>query len=185
MTAFYFTLIAVLLAGLGARDQATVAMLTQQLGQRVTLLLVGVLLCFATAAFAAWASTLIAPLLLPRARLFFAALALGFAGIESLLLAPTRKPLEPTHSLGAATLVLLAHQLTDAARFLIFAIAVATKAPLPAGIGGALGGATIIAAGWFLPALCLHPHMLLVRRAIGVLLLAVAIFAGLTAMRII
>lgn len=179
MIGFYFAFLAVVLSGLGARDQATVAGMALRQPGRPALLAAATVASFATAAFAAWAAQTVAPLMAPKARLFLAALALGFAGAESLVLAPGRKPQEPTGSLGAFLIVLLAHQLTDAARFLIFAIAIATTAPLTAGIGGAVGGATVVAAGWLFPELCSRPVWRKARRWIGAFLLMLAVWLAL------
>lgn len=181
MAGFYFTLLAVLLAGLGARDQVTVAGLSLRQGARPGVLLVGLALSIVTAAFAAWAASLVAPTLVPRARSIMAAMALGFAGAEALLIAPRHKPEEPTASLGALAIVLLAHQLTDAARFLVFAIAVATNAPVPAGLAGAVGGAVLLVAGWIAPEFVAHPRLRLARRLIGVALVLLAGFVALRA----
>lgn len=181
MTAFYFTLLAVLLAGLGARDQATVAGLSARQGARPGVLIAAIAVSAVTAAVAAWAAAGIAPMLVPRARLIMAAMALAFAGAEALLLPAPRRPDEPTASLGALAIVLTAHQLTDAARFLVFAVAVATNAPLPAGIAGAVGGMALLTAAWLAPGSLAHPRLRLARRLIGVLLLVAAAFAGLRA----
>jgi hypothetical protein len=174
MSAFYFAFLAVLLAGLGARDQATVAHLSLSQGARPGVLLVGVAASMATAAFAAWAGSSAAPLLTIKARLAMAALALAFAGAESLWPLAARPPREPTASLGALAIVLLAHQLTDAARFLVFALAVALAAPLAVGIGGAAGGAVALAAGWALPAIFAGPKLRRARRAVGAALMVAA-----------
>ena len=182
MTGFYLTLLAVLLAGLGARDQTTVAGLTLRQGARPGVLVTGIAISLATAAVAAWAALLIAPMLAPAARLFLAALALGLAGGEALLLSPRRKPDEPTHSLGALALVVLSQQLTDATRFLIFAIAVATNAPIPAAFGGALGGAVLLAAGWLAPEFIVRPALRKLRRVLGAAMLLLALFVGLRAL---
>lgn len=178
MSAFYFTFLAVLLAGLGARDQVRVAMLSRQQGARPGVLLTGIAVGFATAAFAAWAASLAIPLLASRARLAMAAIALLLAAGESLWPFAARAPEEPTASLGALAVVLLADQLTDAARFLVFALAVALAAPLAAGIGGAAGAAAAIAAGWMLPEVFADPRLRRARRAVGALLLVVALIAG-------
>lgn len=178
VTGFLFAFIAVLLAGIGARDQVTVARLAAGAGQRPALLVVAVVLSLATAAFAAWLSTELMPLLNGRARLLFAAFALGFAGLESLVRSPGRKPEEPTRSLAAIAIVLLAHQLTDAARFLILGLAVATGAAIPAGAGGALGGAFLLAGAWAMPELFDWQRVRLWRRIIGALLLVAALVVG-------
>jgi hypothetical protein len=140
----------------------------------------GLAVSAATAAAAAWAGSLIAPMLAPAARQFLAALALGLAGGEALLLSPRRKPREPTLSLGAFGIVILSQQLTDAARFLVFAMAVATNAPIPAAVGGAVGGAVLIAASWFAPEQVRRPAVRQVRRAIGAAMLALGLILGLS-----
>ena len=148
------------------------------MGQRPALLVLAVALTAASAAFAAWLSIAVAPLLNSGARMLFAAMALGLGGMESLLLSPGRKPEEPTRSLAATAIVLAAHQATDAARFLIFALAVATGAPVPAGMGGALGGAIMLGAAWAAPELFDWRRLRPVRRTIGVILLLVAGYAA-------
>jgi hypothetical protein len=178
VSAFYFAFIAVLLAGLGARDQATIAALSQRQGARPGVLLTGIAISLATATFAAWAASVVAPELTPRARLAMAVIALGLAGHEALWPFASRRPQEPTASLGALAIVLLAHQLTDAARFLVFGIAVALAAPVAAGIGGAVGGALMLAAGWMAPEIFTHPRLRLARRRVGALLLLVALIVG-------
>lgn len=182
MAGFLFTFLAVILAGLGARDQAAVAGLTMRQGQRPAVLVVAVAASVATAAVSTWAAVAIAPQLAPRARLFMAALALGFAGAEAWFSKPRRRPEEPTNSLAALAVVLAALQITDAARFLIFAIALATAASVPAGIGGALGGATVLAGAWALPSLCADPRLRLMRRIAGVVFLILAVVVALRAL---
>jgi Ca2+/H+ antiporter, TMEM165/GDT1 family len=67
MSAFYLAFLAVLLAGLGARDQVTVAAIAGRQRSRPGVLLVGLAVSLATTAFAAWAAFYIAPLLVTRA----------------------------------------------------------------------------------------------------------------------
>jgi hypothetical protein len=174
MSAFYFAFIAVLLAGLGARDQVTVAHLSLGRGSRPGALLVAIATSLTTAAIAAWAANVVAPLLTAEARLVMAAMALAFAGAESLWPFGSQRPEEPTASLGALAIVLLAHQLTDAARFLVFALAVALAAPLAAGIGGAAGGAASLAVAWMLPQPFASRQLRWPRRAVGAALLLTA-----------
>ena len=167
MTGFLLAFLGVILAGIGARDQATVVGLVERQGSRPALLLVGIATSVITAAVMAWAAIAVSPMLTAKARLFFAAMAVGLAGLESLVLSPGRKPQEPTASLGAAAIVLLAAQLTDAARFLVLGIAVALAAPWPAGIGGAAGGAAVLAAAWLAPEHFTHARLRKARRTIG------------------
>ena len=175
MTGFFFAMIAALLASLGARDQVTVARLTTSNGPHIGLLLIAVLCGGATSAAAAWAGSTIAPGMTPPARQFLTAIALGWAGLESLLMSPGKKPVEPTRSLGAAAVVLAAHQLTDAARFLVFALAILVHAPVAAAIGGAAGSALALGAAWAAPEPFERSQLRMVRRFIGLGLLAIAL----------
>ncbi len=173
VTGLFLAFLAALLAGVGARDSVALAELTKAQGARPAALAVAIITCIATSAAAAWASLAVAPMLNGDARLFLAGLALGFAGLELLLLAPPRAPKEPTLSLAALAVVLAAHQLTDAARFLIFAIGLATYAPASAAAGGAAAGVLLLCANWSAPDMLGWKHMRLVRRLIGAGLLAV------------
>lgn len=181
MTGFILALVAVLLSGLGARDQLTVAALSRNIGPRPAALIAGIVVCCATAAFMGYAAMLITPLLAAPARLFLAALALGFAGLEALILPPLREAKEATHSLFAQTVVLLAHQLTDAARFLIFGVALAADAILPAAIGGGIGGVLLLAAAWSAPEAFTWDRLRWVRRGLGVVMLLLGLWLGLRA----
>ena len=147
MNATLFALLGAFLAGIGARDQMLLAALTRATGRRPMLVGLALLSSVLATAFAAWSAGEIAATLDRSARLILAAVALGAAGAESLLLAPRKLPREPTRSLGAALLVMAYHQVTDAARFLVLAIAVATQDPYAAGIGGAAGAAIALALG--------------------------------------
>lgn len=176
MSAFYLAFVAVLLAGLGARDQATVAALTLRQRGRAGVLLTGVVVSVATAAFAAWAASFIVPLLVPKARVVMVAIALALGGLEALWPFAAKRMEEPTASLGALGVVVLAHQLTDAARFLVFALAAAFAAPVAAGVGGALAGAVSLGLAWMLPEVFTDPRLRVARRVVGlVLLLAAAV----------
>ena len=179
MTGFILALIGVLLSGLGARDQMTVAALARGQGARPGVLLVAIGVCCISASLAGWAATLLAPMMTAPARLFLAAIALGFAGLEALVLSPRRDPQEPTLSLGALAAVLLAHQLTDAARFLIFGIAIAADARLPAVLGGGLAGILLLATAWGAPEWFTWGRLRWVRRALGLVMLLTASWLGL------
>ncbi len=183
MTGFLLTLIAVILSGIGARDQIAIAQLSARQGARPALLIAAIAISFASAALAAWLAVAIAPMLSAKARMIMAAMALAMAGAESLILAPGKKPAQPTESLGAASIVLLAHQITDAARFLIFAISVTTAAPISAGIGGAVAGAAVLGAGWHAPEIFTDPRLRMVRRIIGGALLLIGAIIGFKAFR--
>ncbi|EJL28295.1 hypothetical protein [Novosphingobium sp. AP12] len=174
MPAFYLTLIAVLLAGLGARDQVTVAGLAARQGRRPAVLIVAVVASVFTALIAAYAARFMLAQLPPPARTIFAAIALGLAGLESMVLSPRKTPREPTNSLGALALVLVAHQIVDAARFVIFGMGVGFAAPWYAGAAGAAGGAVLVAFAWARPDLLALPAARWTRRAAGLLLLLTA-----------
>jgi hypothetical protein len=182
MSAVYYTFLAVLLAGVGARDQVLVAGLSRSQGKRPGVLLTGLAIAIATAVFAVWAAAMVAPLLAPGTRLMMVAIALAFAGVEALWPFAAKQPEEPTASLGALGIILLAHQLTDAARFLIFALAVALAAPVTAGLGGAVAGAVSIAAGWLLPVVFGDPRMRLARGLVGAFMLLAAVIIGFQAL---
>lgn len=175
MPAFYLTLIAVLLAGLGARDQVTLAGVALRQRGRPALLITAVLCACATAALAAWAAGRMLPILPPPARMIFAAVAVAFAGVESMLLVPRRYLAEPTHSLGAFALVLAAHQVTDAARFLIFGLGVGMGAPIASGAGGVLGGAALAFFAWGSPEFFESSAARRMRRAVGGVLVLVSL----------
>ena len=175
MPAFYLTFLAVLLAGLGARDQVPIAGLALGQGRRPAVLVVAILTSIATATLAAYAAALMLVQLPPPARTIFAAIALGMAGLESMVLAPRRDPREPTNSLGALALVLLAHQVTDTPRFLVFGMGVGLAGPWPAGAAGAIGGTMLVAFAWARPDLLATPVAHGMRRVVGAVLLVTAI----------
>jgi hypothetical protein len=150
MPALFLTLMAAALAVAGGRSALLVARLSAALGGGFALLAVCWITAAATSALAAWAGALLAPLMPPAGKTMFAAAALALAALELLLASARRAPAEPTRSLGAIALVLFAGQLTDAARFLVLALVVATGEPVLAAIGGALGSGAVLTAGWAL-----------------------------------
>ena len=182
MSAFYLALLTVLVSGIGARDQITVAGLTRHHGARPGILVSAIIVVIATAAFAGWAAMLIIPIMQPNPRVFLCAVTLAFAAAELLLMMPRPPKGEPTHSLGALTIVLLSNQLTDAARFVVFGIAVAMNAPIPAAAGGALGGMVLLGWAWAAPQQVLHPRLRPLRRGVGVVLALIAAYVALRAM---
>ena len=166
-----FALLAVLVVGVGARDQVLMAQLAARQGRQPMALVLALASAAATSVLAAWAALALTAQMNGNARLFFAALAFGFAGLELILARPHRAPVEPTHSLGAFFIVLLARQLTDAARFLILAIALATRAPIAAAAGGALASMALAGAGWLAAEALAARDFRLLRRVLGVLML--------------
>lgn len=171
MSAFLFAFLAVLLASLGGRDQLLVAQVTTVQGPRPGVLVTGALVACAAAAVWAWLATM-AELRLPaNARLVFAGIALVLAGGEALLLRAKPPPAEPTRSLFAFALVIAAIEVTDAARFLVLALALVMVAPVPVALGGAAGGALGLAIAWSAPELAGAPWLRWVRRGAGLVLL--------------
>lgn len=181
MSGLLFAFLATVLAGIGARDQLTVAGIAARQGQRPGLLVIAVATSIATAAAAAYGGALLGPLMGGNARLMFASLALAFAGLEMLVLTARGMPAEPTQSLGATAIVLSAHQITDASRFLVLAIVVATHAPISAGLGGALGGAGVMLAGWLVAGSLPVRQLSMIRRAVGGGLLILALVLAMRA----
>jgi len=181
MAAFYLTFVAVLLSGIAARDQVVIAALTRAQGRRWGVLVTGLVCAAATSALAAYAAARFLATLPVPARPVLAAIVIGLAGLEQLILSPRRTPREPTHSLGALGLVLLAHQVTDAARFTLFGLAIGKGAPLVAGLGGGLAGLILIAAAWGLAEVFAGRRIRVWRRVVGGLMLVIAIAMFLTA----
>ena len=174
MASFLFALVAVFAVSLGGRDQLLVARLAARLGRGGGLLAAG-LLSSVLSAFAMATAGLAMALVLPEpAADMLVAFALVIAAVELAWLRRAALPEEPTRSLFATFVVLLARQLGDAARFIVFAFAAGGSAWL-AGAGGALGGFAALAMGAMLEEdLTLWP-----RRAIRLVLAAGLVAAGL------
>ena len=148
MPALFLALLTSAVAMLGARSTRLTARMAEALGGSGGLLFVGWLGAIAASALAAWAGALLEPQMAPAAKAMFVALALALAAIELLVARDRPVPAEPTRSLGAIALVLFAGLLTDAARFFVLALAVATGAPVLAAAGGALGSGAVLSAAW-------------------------------------
>ena len=187
MSSLLFALVGSFLAGFGARDQLLVAQLRTRLGPSPALLLIAVFSACITSGVAAWAGGWIARQMSGSAETMLVAMALLLAALD--LGGPRRAPkapTEPTRSLTATLIVLLARQVGDAPRFLVFALAAATASPLLAGIGGALGGSAALALGWAMgDDLERQLPLSAIRWTLAVLLLMLAVYIGLTARGII
>lgn len=146
MSAFLFAFAAVLLVSTGGRDQLLVARIAERSGSGGALIAVGAI-ASALSATAMAAAGLAMTLVLPGAA---ADMLVGFglliAAFELAWQRKTKLPEEPTASLFATLVVLLARQLGDAARFLVFTFAAGGSAWMAAA-GGALGGAGALAVG--------------------------------------
>ena len=167
MTGLLLALIATLIVGLGARDQVLTAQFADRRGGGAMVLPVAIISGAVAAALAAWAGSQVAGLMIGNARLFLVGLALGLAGLEMALLKPRTAPAEPTRSLGAFAIVIFAAQLTDAARFVVFALAALTRAPLTTGLGAAIGAALVVALGVIAAELVRAPWLAVLRRWLG------------------
>jgi putative Ca2+/H+ antiporter (TMEM165/GDT1 family) len=180
MAAFLLALVAVFAVSLGGRDQLLVARLSERLGKGGALLAVGSLASTASALLMAAAGLAIALMLPSSAADMLVAIALLFAAVELAWQRPAKLPEEPTRSLFATLLVLLARQVGDAARFCVFAFAASGSAWL-AGIGGALGGAAALALGIAAAGELERWPLRAVRLTLAAVLLVAAIAVGLTA----
>lgn len=148
MDGFLIALLLVFALATGGRDQWMVARWADALGQGSALLAVAVLSAIISAAAMAWVGAEFANLLPRRAGQMLVAFALAAAALELAVPVRLKNPQEPTRSLGAIAIVLLARQIGDGARFAVFALAAWSAVPLTAGLGGALGGAAAVTLGW-------------------------------------
>ncbi len=182
MDTFLFALLLVFAVSLGGRDQLVVARLSDALEQSWPLLAVGGLVSLVSAAVMTFAGATLAEILPPRAADMLVAFALAIAAFE--LFWPVRlKPMEePTRSLAAAAIVLLARQLGDAARFVVFAFAAEATYPVVTVIGGAIGGVAALTLGWMMGAELERKFPLRpIRLGLGACLIVAAFVIGLNA----
>ena len=148
MPALFLALLTSALAMLAARPTLLTARLAGTLGARAGLLAAAWVSAIATSALAGWAGAWLAPQMASAAKAMFVAAALAVSALELAFLRVRAAPAEPTRSLGAIFVVLLAEQATDAARFFVLALAVATAGPALAAAGGALGSGAVLTAAW-------------------------------------
>lgn len=182
MPALFLALLTSALAMLGGGSARLTARMASALGGSAGLLLAAWSGAIASSALAAWAGTLLAPQMPAAGKAMFVAAALALAALELLLVRDRAVPAEPTRSLGAIALVLFAGQLTDAARFFVLALAVATGMPALAAAGGAIGSGAVLTGAWALGGewatrLPLRP----LRLGVGALFALAAIVVGLSA----
>lgn len=182
--AFLLALATVFAVSLGGRDQLLAARLSERLGKGIGLALVGAVASTVSAMTMAVAGLAMALTLPGPAADMLVAIALLVAAIELAWQRKARLPEEPTRSLFATLLVLLARQIGDAARFCVFAFAAGGSAWL-AGIGGAVGGTAALAIGIALAGDLDRWPLRTIRLGLAVVLLVAAIGTGLTARGII
>ncbi len=139
MPAFFLTFLACLVVTIAGREQLRVARLSAALGPGPGLWLVVVASSLLTTLFAAWLGHALAPAMAGAGKQMFVALALLLAGLEVAILRAPARPQEPTRSTGAIFIVLAAAQFTDAARFIVLAMVVATDRLELTFAGGAAG----------------------------------------------
>lgn len=148
MDGFLLSLLVVLALATGGRDQWLVAHWAGTFGQSAQLLAAALACTCLSAATMAWIGAEFSALLPPRAARMLVAFALGIAAVELALPVRSKPPREPTRSLVALAIVLLARQISDGARFAVFALAAWSTWPLTVGLGGALGGMAAVTIGW-------------------------------------
>ena len=145
MTAFFLTFLCVALAMVAGREAVRVARFAAAGASSIVLVALAAIVAIVACAIAAWLAGTFAPLLSAEQKGWFVAAALVLAGLEVLLLDAPAAPREPTRSLGALSLVLLAGVLADASGLLVLSLAVATGAPVLAAAGGAIGAGGVLA----------------------------------------
>jgi len=178
---FFLAWLAVTICSLGARDQLLVARLAGQGRSAGALLAVAVPAAVLTAFAMALAGSAVAALLPPAAKQMLVAFALVAAAVELALPVRERPPREPTRSLFALLVVLLARQLGDGARFLVFAFAAAGGSAVLAALGGALGGASALVLAVSLKDDLVRWPLTAIRRIVAALVGMAAIYIGLSA----
>lgn len=166
----------------GGRDQLMVAQWSDSLGQSAQLLAVALACASLSAGAMAWIGAEFAAHLPRRAAQMLVAFALAIAAGELALPVRFKPPKEPTRSLAALGIVLIARQIGDGARFAVFALGAWTVWPVTAGLGGAIGGASAVTLGWAAGAETLARWPLrMLRLGLAVCLGVAAFFIGLNA----
>ena len=182
MDGFLIAMLLVAALATGGRDQLMVAQWAGRLGQSAQLLAVALGCACLSAGAMAWVGAEFAALLPRRAAQMLVAFALALAAGELALPVRLKAPAEPSRSLAALAIVLLARQIGDGARFAVFALAAWTVWPVTAGLGGAIGGAAAVTFGWAVGAETLARWPLrMLRIGLAVCLAIAALFIGIQA----
>lgn len=181
MPTFFLAWLSVTVCSLGARDQLLVARLAGQGRSAGALLAIAVPAAALTAGAMALAGSAVSALLPPAAKQMLVAFALVAAAVELAMPVRERLPREPTRSLFALLVVLMARQLGDGARFLVFAFAAAGGSALLAALGGALGGATALVLAVSVKDDLARWPLGVIRRILAGLVGTAAIYIGLSA----
>ncbi|MEL7447283.1 MAG: hypothetical protein AAGK02_16000, partial [Pseudomonadota bacterium] len=150
--------------------------------QTTGLLLVGGLTSVISAAVMAYAGATLAQIMPQRAADMLVAFALALAAVELAWPVKVKPMKEPTRSYVAIGVVLLARQIGDAARFVIFALAAAAVYPITALIGGGIAGFAAIGLGWMMgDRLEQRLPLRFLRLVLAVCTFVAAVFIGLNA----
>lgn len=183
MPSFFLALLAAALFSFGARDQVLMARLARAHGGGAGMLIaVGILVTAISSSVMAWGGAMVAGILPAAARTMLVAFALAAAAFELAWQRRDAAPREPTRSLFALFVVLLARQLGDAARFGVFALAAASGVPALSALGGWLGGAAALVLAVVAADDLADPARLrLVRRLLAALCAVAALVVGLGA----
>lgn len=148
MDAALIALAACLLTSFGGRAQMTISLLAGSLGRSPGLLVVSVATTLLATLIAAALGAVISGQFVGEARQSIVVVALLLAAIELAVPVTLTYPREPTRSLGAIALVLLARQLIDAPRACVFASAAALASMDHAQIGGGIGAMLAATLAW-------------------------------------
>ena len=180
MSALLFALVASFVLSFGARDQLLVAHMRERLGASRSLFAVALACAAATGALAGWLGGQFGAILSVNAAQMFVALALLLSAAELAWPIRGKMPAEPTPSLGAFAITLTLRQVTDAARFVVFALGAALALPSMAAAGGALGGMAALATGYAMGGKLTMLPLRPVRLGIAVFLAVTALIIGLS-----
>ena len=115
--------------------------MAEQRGASLPVMAVGLVSSATTAILAVWVGALLGSTMSDSAERMLTAIALLLVAFELCWWRTPRKAHEPTQSLGALAIVLLARQIGDAPRLILFALAAGSAAPALTGAGGAFGAA--------------------------------------------
>ena len=179
MDAALITLIVTFLAMQGGWGQLTVASLSAASGRSWSLLVSALSAVLLASGLVAWLGATISAQLVGPWRAALVALPLVLGALLLFRRQPYEPLLEPTRSLGAIQLALLAKLLADPARLAIFASAAALALPAPAFIGGAIGSGLALAIGWFLGERATRfEQASVIRKAAGAIFIALALLIG-------
>ena len=182
MDSFLLCLILTFAIALGGREQLIVAQFSQSLERSAPLLVTGAVCAVLSAGALAYLGASMASILPPRAADMLVAFALAAAAFELAWRVKVKPMKEPTRSYIAIGVVLLARQIGDAARFVIFAFAAEAVYPTTAVIGGAIGGVAAVGLGWSLGLTSLQKFPLrYYRMALAVGMFLAALVIGLNA----